>query len=119
MSLVSTYVRATDGKLYQNPTLSGKEWFICFDDKDPVELVIMTKSKLTPKDIFESIKMKYTKLTKNEVSGRLFGKRIKFQDGQSYFFEIKNRINNKFITEHDGIIEKSEIDDGVIYDPKK
>ena len=50
MSLVPTYVAAKDGNFYKNPVLFGEyklfpdqpglKWFICWDDDDPVELVI-------------------------------------------------------------------------------
>lgn len=47
MSLVSTYVKAVDGNFYKDPVLKGKEksypfgdWFLCFDDDDPPELVM-------------------------------------------------------------------------------
>lgn len=42
MSLVSTYVRLSDGKWYHNPVLKMPSFdgsFICFDDEDPPELV--------------------------------------------------------------------------------
>jgi len=39
MSLVTTYFLASDGNLYE-ATLRGDNWFLCFDDDDPPELVI-------------------------------------------------------------------------------
>lgn len=41
MSLVPTWVRATDGRYYKNPILHGEDWFVCFDDDDPPELVVV------------------------------------------------------------------------------
>ncbi len=45
MSLATTYARADDGLYYANPILRNKDhrWFICWDDDDPVELVIRDK----------------------------------------------------------------------------
>ena len=44
MSLVPTWVRADDERWYKNPILSNKcDWFICFDDEDPPELVYNSK----------------------------------------------------------------------------
>jgi hypothetical protein len=45
MSLVATYVLATDGRYYEDPTIYDTEhwppnWFLCFDDDDPPELVV-------------------------------------------------------------------------------
>lgn len=40
MSLVSTYVQSTSGKWYKNPVIRGDGWFICWDDDEPIELVV-------------------------------------------------------------------------------
>lgn len=121
MSLVSTYVRATDGKLYKNPVLSGQGWFICFDDDDPVELVIKKKSNIKPQDIFKQIGMKVVNLSKmGEGALRYFGDvNDEPEKAENYFFEIRNRINPKFITAHDGVVERENLWQGVIYDPKE
>lgn len=56
MSLVSTYVYATDGKFYKNPVIKGEGWFICFDDDDPPELVVeLSLYKKDGKEIFTKI----------------------------------------------------------------
>lgn len=43
MSLVPTWVRATDGKYYKDPVLRERDWFLCFDDNEPPELVVKWK----------------------------------------------------------------------------
>lgn len=40
MSKVPTCILASDGELYRNPIIRGDDWFICFDDDDPPELVL-------------------------------------------------------------------------------
>ena len=40
MSLVPTYVLAQDGYWYKNPVLGTASWFLCYDDDDPIEIVI-------------------------------------------------------------------------------
>jgi hypothetical protein len=40
MSKVPTWVLAVDGRVYQDPVLEGPDWFLCFDDDEPPELVI-------------------------------------------------------------------------------
>lgn len=40
MSLCPAFVRAEDGNLYRNPTIRGEDWYVCFDDDDPPELVV-------------------------------------------------------------------------------
>ena len=118
MSLVSTYVRADDGKMYQNPVLSGDGWFICFDDDDPVELVV--KNSLGVKDPTQflselGIPSKQMERAQKGAS-RIFQK--KFEEATSWFFEITKRIPHKLITSYDKIIERDNIFQGVIYDPK-
>lgn len=45
MSLVSTWVEMDDGRWHQNPVLGqGKRWFICYDDDDPIELVVQAQT---------------------------------------------------------------------------
>ena len=53
MSLVPTFVQSTSGKWYKNPVIKGDDWFICWDDDEPIELVV----KATPsrKDAVETI----------------------------------------------------------------
>jgi len=46
MSLVSTFVIADDGYFYDDPHIGepgNPDWFICFDDDDPPELVIFDR----------------------------------------------------------------------------
>ena len=42
MSLVAIWVLADDGRWYEDPTIAPPDnsWYICFDDDDPIELVI-------------------------------------------------------------------------------
>ena len=40
MSLTSTYVEDQKGSWYKNPLIIKDNWFICWDDDDPIELVI-------------------------------------------------------------------------------
>lgn len=121
MSLVSTYVRATDGKLYRNPILEGDGWFICFDDDDPIELVVTMESGIKePTQFLRDMGIHPVKLHKGDVGGmRCFGKTQDFKDAKSWFFEINRRIPEKLITKHDGVVEKNEVYQGVFYDPKK
>lgn len=52
MSLVSTWVLFQDGKFYQNPVLYTEDWFLCFDDEDPPELVIRVEKKKQRKSVY-------------------------------------------------------------------
>lgn len=116
MSLVPTYVKATDNYFYKDPTLEGKDWFICFDDDDPPELVIAVKAKLNPETLLNTLGIKYSNLRKGHVAGRVFGKNWHFKTAQSYFFELQNKLDPKLITTHEGKV-KTITGDCVFYDP--
>lgn len=119
MSLVSTYVRADDGNLYRDPVLSGNGWFICFDDDDPVELVVTQKSGIKDSQEFlKSLGINPLDLHKGSSNMRQFEKG-KWESAKSWFFEIDQTINHKLITRHNGIVERNQISQGVIYDPKE
>lgn len=49
MSLVPTWVRMKNSKWYKDPVIYDKleigVWYICFDDRDPVEIVIQNPKK--------------------------------------------------------------------------
>ena len=118
MSLVSTYVRADDGKMYRELVLEGDGWFICFDDDDPVEIVIANESGIKdPVAFLISISIHPREVERGLGGGqRSFGG--KFKPAKNWFFNITKRIPAKLITRHDGIVERDDIYQGVIYDPK-
>ena len=45
MSLVSTYVEDQAGRWYKDPHIVRDDWFICWDDDDPIELVTLKHVK--------------------------------------------------------------------------
>ena len=58
MSLGPTFVKMADGKWYKNPVLYGNssQWFLCFDEDDPPELVIhQPKEQFSKADRWELI----------------------------------------------------------------
>lgn len=118
MSLVSTYVQAVDGKFYRNPTIREKDWFLCFDDEEPPELVVkdsLLKTKKPWKILNEArIKHKpegYQPWKGDRSAGRLFGG--KFHPGTGFFIEITARI--PVPTHHDGIYDEKPKKQGVYY----
>lgn len=42
MSLVSVYVKSSSGIWYKNPLAYGRDWFLCYDDDEPPELVCVS-----------------------------------------------------------------------------
>ena len=115
MSLVSTCVQADDNKIYKNPILSGEDFFICFDDDDPPELVIKTLDKSDTElhqralDIINSIGLKASLKNNPSKSSRIFNHNtnnsFKFTDAISYFINIEAPIPANNITKHDGIYD--------------
>lgn len=118
MSLVSTYVRADDGLLYRDPVLEGDGWFICFDDEDPIELVIEDRLGITnAQEFLRNLDIHPTFIEKAMRGGsRIFNK--KFQPAKSWFFGINRNIPAKLITRSDEVVERDAIFQGVIYDFK-
>lgn len=97
MSLVPTYVAATDGLFYKNPVIEGIYedllYFICFDDTDPPELVIEAKisynEQLTElaKAILSHERIPFgLQMSRDGKSHRMF--RGKFRPAYAIFFEL-------------------------------
>lgn len=53
MSLTSTFVKCNDGNYYRDPTWRGNDFFICFDDDDPPEIVIKKPKNLSLQTAYE------------------------------------------------------------------
>lgn len=47
MSIGPTWALCNDGKFYKEPVWRGENFFLCFDEDEPPELVIKKPSKLT------------------------------------------------------------------------
>lgn len=94
MSLVSTYVQSLSGLWYENPTCSADGWFICWDDDEPIELVIKDSSGIKPSDVLKMMGIAGWKLEiwyKGSKSMRLFGDgedpKINFENASAYFLK--------------------------------
>ena len=98
MSLVSTWVRMKDGKWYQNPTMYDDNWYICFDDDDPPELVMTignkpnTQARRDAMALLNGIGIKFELYPGNGMrSQRLFPPKYKiFKHAISFFFKMKS-----------------------------
>jgi hypothetical protein len=118
MSMVSTYVLADSGAWYKNPVLGcpGYDYFICFDDDDPIELVIADHSGLSPEQVFKYLGID-AKITsrRSHHSMRVFGNDMRFENARSWWISIEKPIPAKHITESDGIVTEEPFQ-GVLYD---
>lgn len=115
MSLVSTYVRAVDGKLYRNPVIRGDGWFLCFDDDDPPELVVEV-GREAPGFTFFKRKRRGHRGGRCSQSSLNKTVEMRFKTADSYFGRLTAPI--PVPAEHDGVATTEEIGQGVVYDPK-
>lgn len=104
MSVGTTYVKSSDGKWYAEPSLrgvtkDGKQWYLCFDEDDPPELVVQVGGA-NPVEILKSAGVSFSGITKNGVSGRCIG------EAASYWVNITKPIPTP--TKHDGAFDKPD-----------
>lgn len=116
MSMVSTYALADDGKWYRNPVLGirDRDFFICFDDDDPIELVIADHMKLEPEYVIERLGLDAKVRGKPHRAMRYFSG--KFYDARAWWIDVHKPIPAEFITGHDGKIITIKPMQGVFYD---
>ena len=108
MSLVATYVRAVDGQLYRDPIIYGDGWFLCFDDEDPLELVVF-KGAVWPK-------LDYITILHDHDCGMrsVPPKWRETKPAKAYWCALVKRIPVPQL--HDGVVDREKITQGVIYD---
>lgn len=88
MSQVSTYVYCSDGYFYTDLVYRDKDWFICFDDDEPVELVAKKDKPIDPELIIKQLGIPIVGLYKKpSCCKRLFSG--KFTDAYSWFMSVK------------------------------
>lgn len=117
MSLVPTYVQMADTCWYKNPVIYHDDWFLCFDDDDPPELVFKIESlkqRIIVKEFAEKI------LEKNKINADVT--RVSdscqrpyppewnsFHQSISVFLKINSPIDLKYLRfVHDGKFQKKE-----------
>ena len=112
-----------DSKWYKNPTIFDEtnDWFLCFDDDDPPELVIYQPKQLTKEkrmirifEVIDTAKIKARVLVRTVCqANRLFPPNwsIDFKPSMSVFLEIYNRIDIKKLSiKHEGVSEELPTD---------
>ena len=115
MSLVSNFVIMVDGKWYKNASIYDKtnNWFICFDDDDPSELVSYSPKQMPKVDRLNFLKtiLLTSDITANIISHQNSGSRLfppnwtgPFKPTISAYLNIKRRIDLKELEiVHDGV----------------
>jgi len=86
MSLCTTYVKSADGKWYAEPSLrgttqDGKQWYLCFDEDDPPELVVQTDGdgkEIDAAKILRDAGLSFGGVRFDGVCGRMIGRAASF-----------------------------------------
>jgi len=86
MSLGNIYLKSSDGKWYEWPTIEGvtqdgKKWYLCFDENDPPELVVQTDGngkEIDAKKILREAGVSFGGVRFNGVCGRMIGRAASF-----------------------------------------
>jgi len=119
MSLVSDYVIMTDGNWYKNATIydESHNWFLCFDDEDPPEIVIYNPDEISSnkqkiirvREVLKKANI-YAKISQVHTTGnRLYPpdwEKGKFRPSISAFLTIRRRIDiSKLLIINDGVFE--------------
>lgn len=77
MSRVPTFTFCKDKKFYENLIYQDdprrKEWFICFDDDEPAEIVVKASSLMKPQDILTHRGLPWKRLLRARRCDRFFG----------------------------------------------
>lgn len=72
MSLVSSWVESREGRWYRNPIVRADDWFICWDDDEPIELVVK-RQVITVEEVLAELEDRNWRLLplgKTEPSGK-------------------------------------------------
>lgn len=116
VSLVSTYVEGTDGFWYKNPLIWNKKenWFLCFDDRDPIEIVIGENGPPIQKIVADLVAQGF-KIRQPHKAHRAYRSYVGGL-AQSYFLRFDNSLLPvKLIAEHDGKVRREDIWDACLY----
>lgn len=112
MSRVSTFVQGSDFKFYRNPVLYGDDWYLCFDDDDPPEVVVKTTVKREARklagDRLAGAGVKFKILEARTESYRCFPPTYTgFHKAFSFFVELKEPlpVGGPALLKHDGMTD--------------
>ena len=127
MSKIPTYVKFSDGLWYRNPIIGiDATWFICYDDDEPIELVISAKSIGKARVMWRIIESHFRKRGQSitqrgnlrPCGERLFSKdkeTPKFKHAYNVWVWISNPPAD-LVMRHDGVHDERPKMEGVYYD---
>lgn len=115
MSLGNVYLKSSDGKWYEWPTLEGvtqdgKKWYLCFDEDDPPELVVQTNGngkEIDAKKILREAGVSFSGIRFGGVCGRCIG------DAASFWVDITAPIPTP--TKFNAVFDKNPERPGTYY----
>ncbi|NIN68878.1 MAG: hypothetical protein GTO63_30165 [Anaerolineae bacterium] len=94
MSLVPDFTYCQDGKWYKELVYADEsgDWYVCFDDSEPMEVVIAAECDLSPKQILDRLEIPYERIFKGKTfAGRLFPPDWKYlRRAKAYFVYVRN-----------------------------
>lgn len=104
MSMVPTFVQSKEGNWYRNPVVKGDGWFICWDDDEPIELVV-DRDKSTIWQVLELLRKDgwHLKKTGRAVYNKRSFDGVGFKDAVSCFLkQVLNGPLDRMIDLSDG-----------------
>jgi len=119
MSLGYIFVKLDDGKYYQGAVLGDTEgdWFICFDEDEPPELVIDRKSYddgISPGRIIEYIGLQAEIISKSRhFMGRVFKEDMK--PAVAFFLKITAPPSVEWLKHHDAVYNERPDSEGTFW----
>lgn len=117
--MVSNYTKCTDGKWYQELTYMDEtdHWFICFDDDDPVELVVFDDCERTHEQILNDLNFPWIGSWVDSKCNRIRPISGKFGPATAYFMDVSEKpfpLPSKFC-EYSEVYNKQPNNQGVYY----
>ena len=124
MSLGYTFVKLDDGKWYRGASLGEKDWFLCFDEDEPEEIVIKRKAfdkGLTFEKIIEKLGLNCDLMGKHHKSfmGRCFGmsnSNLKMHSAVARYARVYSPPSTKFLREYDEVYSVNPKREGTYID---
>lgn len=117
MSLVGSYVQSQSGTWYVDPVVKGQYWFICWDDDDPIEVVIEMSKGVTVDEILTSLRQQGWDLvvlgTSYVGASRMFDGKIK--PAKSFFLRTRAGAPTDEMLKHGKKLARQPRGQGVYY----
>ena len=127
MSKIGVMVKCSDGRWYSHPILAmNDKWFICYDDDEPIELVIQAKNigmaRLTYRIIESQFRKRGCGISQRgnlrRCGERLFAKgkeTPEFREAYNVWIYVSNPPS-ALVMKHNGVFEDRPKTEGVYYD---